>query len=154
MTSKKGLDIIKEAAKAEDFEVSSLINTELKSKYADCIKDIPIIPKALVAYKAEMIPVFKNESSYFVELDNLTKYMGAWDIKDVKEALENVAEANDIPVSQLSLVIESKEYMQTLIESAVEMSKNGNKELLQECELAVKLINLFKQEGINAVLTR
>ena len=44
--------------------------------------------------------------------------------------------------------------MQSLIESAVEMSKNGNKELLQECELAVKLINLFKQEGINVVLTR
>lgn len=154
MLMKTGLEIIKEAAKSEGFEITSLENTELKSQYSDCINDIPVIQKRLVGYRAEMVPVFKNESSYFVEMDNVLKYMNTWEISDVKEAVENIADVNDIPSSQISLVIETKEYMDSVIESAITMSKNGDKSLLEDCELSIKLINLLKQEGINVVLSR
>lgn len=156
------IDLIKEAAKSEEFnnksleesgEVSELIDAELKANYAECTKDMPIIPKEIVAYKAEMVPVFKNESNYFIEMDNVVKYMSAWGVKDVKEAMKTIAEVNELPLSKLSLVIESKEYMTSVMESAVELAKLGDKSLLEDCELAVKLIDMLKQEGINVVLT-
>ena len=172
MITKTAINLIKEAAKSEEFknieeskkdekeqleepkeiegekleesgDVTDTIDAELKSKYAECIKDMPIIPKEIVAYKAEMVPVFKNESSYFVEMDNVIKYMSAWGVKDVKEAMETIAEANELPLSQLSLVMES----------AVQLAELGDKSLLEDRELAVKLINMLKQEGINVVLT-
>ena len=171
MITKKPIDLIKEAAKSEEFndnkepkeiegekleeggDVTETITAELKANYAECIKDMPIIPKEIVAYKSEMIPVFKNESSYFVEMDNVAKYMSAWDLKDVKEAMEKSAESNDLPLSQLSLVIESKDYMESVIKEADEIGKLGDKKLLEDCALAVKLIDMLKQEGINVVLT-
>lgn len=182
MITKTAIDLIKEAAKSEEFknieeskkeekeqleepkeiegekleesgDVTDTIDAELKSKYAECIKDMPIIPKEIVAYKAEMVPVFKNESSYFVEMDNVVKYMSAWGVKDVKEAMETIAEANELPLSQLSLVIETKDYMSSVMESAVQLANLGDKSLLEDCELAVKLINMLKQDGINVVLT-
>lgn len=158
MIVKNLTDVIKEAAKSEEFQnieedVSELIDDELKTNYAECIKDMPIISKELVAYKAEMVPVFKNESSYFIEMDNIVKYMTAWNIKDIKEAMTNIAEANEISTSELSLVIESKEYMSSILEHAIDLSNKGDKSLLEDCELAIKLINLLKTEGVNVVLT-
>lgn len=178
MITKTPIDLIKEAAKSEEFkdkqkdiakepkeiegeelecsvneDVTETISAELKANYSDCIKDMPIIPKELIAYKAEMVPVFKNESNYFVEMDNVAKYMSAWDLKDVKEAMEKIAESNDLPLSQLSLVIESKDYMESVIKEADEIGKLGDKKLLEDCALAVKLIDMLKQEGINVVLT-
>lgn len=153
MITKTCTDILKEAAIAEEMTTTDIVSDELKAKYSECIKEMVVIPKAIVAYKAPMVPVFKNESSYFVEFDNVAKYMNAWDIKDVKEAVENIAEANEIPVSQLSVVIESKEYMQSVLETAIEYHKAGNKALLESCELSMKLIQMMKSEGINVVTT-
>ena len=101
-----------------------------------------------------MVPVFTHESAYYVEMDNLMKYMQSRNITDVKEAMENVAEANRLELDQLSLVIESKEYMNSVLEEASQLSKAGDKSLLENCELSVKLINLLKAEGINVVLTK
>ena len=153
MITKTITDVIKEAAKTEEFNTNDFDSDELRNSFNECISNIPVIGKGIVAYRSEMVPVFKNESSYFVEMDNVVKYMNSWDIRDVKEAMENIAEANEIPVSELSLVIETKEYMESVIESASELSKLGSKELLENCELSVKLINMLKSEGINVVLT-
>lgn len=153
MVIKTCTDILKEAAEAENFQVTNLVEDELKSSYAECIKEMVVIPKGIVAYRAEMVPVFKNEASYFVEFDNVAKYMNAWDIKDVKEAVESIAEANEIPVSTLSVVIESKEYMESILETAIEHSKTGDNSLLETCELSMKLIQMMKNEGINIVTT-
>ena len=154
MLTKSCTDIIKEAALAEDFHVTDMISDELKTNYAECIKDMPIIPKELVGYKCDMVPVFTNESGYFVEMDNVVKYMNSCEITDVKEAMENIAEANELEASQLSLVIETREYMESVIEEANELSKLGDKSLLENCELSIKLINLLEAEGINVVLTK
>ena len=154
MLTKTCTDIIKEAALGEEFQVSDLISDELKTTYKECINAMPIIPKSLVGYNANMVPVFTHESAYYVEMDNLMKYMQSRNTTDVKEAIENVAEANKLEVDQLSLVIESKEYMESVLEEASNLSKAGDKSLLENCELSVKLINLLKAEGINVVLTK
>lgn len=154
MLTKSCVDIIKEAALAEDCHVTNMIADELKTRYNDCVKEMPIIPKSVIDYNVDMVPVFQNESSYFVEMDNVVKYMNTARINDIKEAMENIAEANELKLENVSLVIESKGYMQSVIESAIEMSKAGDKSLLEECELSVKLIKMMQSEGINVVLTK
>lgn len=154
MITKSYTNILKEAAEAEEFNVSNLISDEIKSQYDECVKEMTVIPKNTVAYKAEMVPVFQNESNYYVEFDNVAKYMKSAEVSDVAIALNNIAEANDINSSSLAVVIESKEYMESVIKEAIEQSKAGDKSLLESCELSMKLIEMMKSEGINVVTTR
>jgi len=152
MLTKSCTDILKEAALAEEFQVTDYITDELKGKYSDCVKAMPIIPSKTVAYNCNMVPVFQNESAYFVEMDNVVKYMNSFEITDIKEAMENIAEANEIELEDMSLVIETREYMDSVIENAVQLSKLGDKSLLENCELSIKLINMLESEGINVCL--
>lgn len=154
MITKSYTNILKEAAEAEEFNVTDLVTDEIKSAYDECIKEMTVIPSNMVAYRAKMVPVFQNESSYYVEFDNVVKYMKSAEVKDVAIALDNIAEANDIDLSSLSLVIESVDYMNSVIKEAIKKSKAGDKSLLESCELSVKLINMLKSEGINVVTTR
>ena len=154
MLMKTCTDIIREAALSEEFNVSDIITDELRGNYSECMKEMAIIPKSVVAYNKNMVPVFHNESGYFVEMDNVVKYMNSFEITDIKEAMENIAEANEIRMENLSLVVESRDYMDAVIESAIQQSKAGDKTLLENCELSVKLINMLKSEGINVVLTK
>lgn len=154
MITKSYTNILKEAAMADDFQVLDLISDEIKTAYDECIKEMVVIPKNTVAYRAEMVPVFQNESQYFVEFDNMAKYMKSAEVTDVSIALDNIAEANDIDTDKLSVVIESKEYMKSVIDEAIKQSKAGDKSLLESCELSMKLIEMMKSEGINVVTTR
>lgn len=154
MLMKTCTDIIKEAALAEEFQVSDIICDELRTNYKECMADMPLIPASVVCYKSAMVPVFQHESAYFVEMDNVMKYMNANGVTDIKEAMENIADANEIELEEMSLVIETKEYMESVIESAIEQSKAGSTALLENCELSVKLLNMLKLEGINVVLTK
>ena len=152
MLSKTFTDIIKEAALSESFNTSDMINEELRSDYNSCIKGMPVISKKYISYTAEMIPVFEHESSYLVEMDNIVKYMSSNDIKDIREAMEDIARENGISMSKLALVVETKQYMNSVMESAIQMSKAGNKALLEDCELSMKLLNMLKEDGIKVVL--
>lgn len=154
MITKSYTNIIKEAAESEEFNVSDVISDELKDKYNECVKEMVIVPKGTVTYTAEMIPVFENDSRYYVEFDNMAKYMKSCDVRDIKEAVDTIAEVNNIDESDLSVVIESREYMESVIEEAIEQSKAGDKSLLESCELSMKLIEMMKSEGINVVTTR
>lgn len=153
MLTKSYIDIIKEASMSEDFNVTDMISDELRANYNECIKNIPIIDKNIVAYNSNMVPVFQNKSGYFVEMDNVFKYMKSFEITDITEAMENIANINDIDIDEMTLVIESKDYMESVIESAIEQSKAGDATLLENCELAVRLINMINSEGIKVVLT-
>ena len=84
----------------------------------------------------------------------MAKYMRSAEVTDVSNALYDIAEANDINVDKLSVVIESKEYMKSVIDEAIKQSKAGDKSLLESCELSIKLIEMMKNEGINVVTTR
>ena len=152
MLSKTCIDIIKEAALSENYNNSDMINEELRSDYNSCIKGMPVISKKYISYTAEMIPVFEHESSYLVEMDNIVKYMSSNDIKDIREAMEDIARENGISMSKLALVVETKQYMNSVMESAIQMSKAGNKALLEDCELSMKLLNMLKEDGIKVVL--
>lgn len=154
MFAKSCMDIIKEASIAEDFNVTDIISDELRTSFNECIKDMPIVAKEAVAYNCHMVPVIQTESEYLVEMDNIFKYMKSFDITDITEAMENIAEANEIDIDDMALVIESEEYMESVIESAIAQSKAGDKTLLENCELAVRLINMLESEGIKVVLTK
>lgn len=154
MFSKSCIDIIKEASASEDYNATNIISDELKTSFIECVNDMPIIDKKVVLYNRNMVPVFKNESSYFIEMDNVFKYMKSFEITDIKEAMENIAEVNNINIEDMSLVIESEDYMSSVIESAIAQSKAGDKTLLENCELTIKLINMLESEGINVVLTK
>ena len=152
MLTKSYTDIIKEAASLEEFSVSNVVEDELKHACRECIKDIPVVSKEVVGYSASLVPVFANEGAYYIDLPDLVKYMDSTEVSDIKEAMEDVAEANNLSVEEMSLVLESREYMESVIESAAEISKAGDATMLEECELAVKFINMLISEGINVVL--
>lgn len=153
MIIKDYTEIIKEAAALEEFNVSDLITDELRANYSECMKTMAIIPKEVITYEACMVPVFKNTEEYYIEMDNVVKYMNSVGITDIKEAITNIAEANELTLEDVYLVIESRAYMDSVLEEAIEMSKNGDKSLLEECELACKLINMLEAEGVNVVMT-
>lgn len=152
MLMKTCTDIIKEAALSEEFNVSDIVTDELRASYTECMKEMAVISKDVVAYNCNMVPVFQHESGYAVEMDTVVKYMNSFEITDIKEAMENIAEANDIELDDMSLVIESEEYMDSVIQEAIRLSKAGDKALLENCELSVKLINMLVSEGINVCL--
>ena len=154
MLTKSTVDIIKEAALAEEFQTSNIEADEMRTNFNECVNAIPVIAKETVAYNSKMVPVFQNDSGYFVEMDTLAKYMNSFEITDIKEAMENIADSNEIELEEMALVIESEEYMNSVIESAITQSKNGDKSLLESCELAVKLVNMLESEGIKVVLTK
>lgn len=154
MFTKSCMDIIKEASASEDYNVTDIISDELRASFMECVGEMPIVAREAVAYNSKMVPVFQTEDEYLVEMDNVFKYMKSFEITDIAEAMENIADANEIDVNEMALVIESEEYMGSVIESAIEQSKAGDKTLLENCELTIKLINMLESEGIKVVLTK
>lgn len=145
------MDIIKEVASTEDFTEEQYISTDLESKYNDIVKEMAMVSESVISYEAVMLPVFESKNKYFVELDNIVKYMNSQSITDIKEAVDNIAEANNISVSDMSVVLGSKEDFESTLEEAEKLADEGDTSLLEDCNLSIKFINYMKSNNINVV---
>lgn len=130
---KSALQIMMEACKSEgcsqktEAEVDGDFD-ELEDEVESCkeySKDI--------YYGADYVPVLALESDgipiYAVELDNLSKYMESAEIDDMREALENVAECNNLSMGDVYLMIEDGDTISEAIQEAKSSKRISSKKI-------------------------
>lgn len=81
-----------------------------------------------INYTAEMVNVIgdvqdSGEMIFMVEMENLQKYMESAEIEDVSEALWNIAECNNINVTNMCVVIESEDTIMHALNEAKKARK-------------------------------
>lgn len=86
-----------------------------------------------IEYAADYVPVLALESDgipmYAVELDTLNKYMESAEIDDIREALENVAECNNLSMGDMYLMIEDGDTISEAIQEAKSSKKISSKKI-------------------------
>ena len=96
---------------------------------------------------AEMVPVVQIENEYFTEAQLLAPFMRDADIKSMAEALNAVAEANNLPEKSVGLLIESKCSVNSLIEKACAKGTKAENAIMDKINKATELAKDLKSKG-------
>lgn len=81
-----------------------------------------------IIVQAEAVPVFNIDECYVVEMNSIAGYMRSNKIKSIEEALDSVCEANHLEPYSVGLLVESDDYIQSMLEKAnAKCKKDGNK---------------------------
>ena len=117
--------------------------SEVKSEYED-------IEEATTEYSvmAEMIPVVQIENGYYTEAQFLAPFMRDAGIKSMIQALDCVAEANNLPAKSVGLLIESKCSINEMIERACQKESGKAKDaVMNKIGKATDLAKSLKSKG-------
>lgn len=103
-----------------------LPNTERVVRESQIISDYESIEEAETDYVvvAEMVPVVQIGEEYFTEAQFLAPFMRDAGIKSMTEALDAVAESNNLPEKSVGLLIESSKDVNKFISKAAGKSKD------------------------------
>lgn len=107
-----------------------------------------------IDYTEEMVHLFSKtgkdgSTNYLVESDMLVKYMTSKNITSIKEAFEKIAEANNINVNTMVLLVESNEFVSNIITEAKESKGSKRcKKTLNDASSTAKFLKTVKTEGI------
>ena len=146
---KNKLDIMVEASSSLDTSTyDNVLNTT--SEDLDVELEMVATLNEEINYSYESIPIILQESvygvkRYLVEYDMLNKLLETYDVTE-REALDNLAEANNIDYDDLYLVIESAEYYKEAIDEAKSMGGNSLKG--RKTNNLIKSIGDLKAQGI------
>lgn len=88
-----------------------------------------------ITYDPRIVPVINVNGEYFTEMNFLYPFMKSNNIKSISEALETIAEANNI--DEIGILIESNGSVQEMISDAI---KNGNKKMLDKIDDATNRV--------------
>lgn len=105
-----------------------------------------------IVYNEQMVPVMECTrdygNSYLVEYSDLCRLMESYDIDEV-EALDKIAECNNINTNLISVVIESSN---SILEKMEEIGAKGGSMLKKNIKAnSVKKLKDLKDKGINLV---
>ena len=144
---KNKLDIMIESASIEDLGYNNEMG-DLDLQYA--LEGVMTISSDM-EYPLPSIPILVQESQYggqiyLVEYDMVAKVMESYDMENEREALEELARANDISYDDLYLVIESKEYFEDIVNEA--KAKGGSNLKGKKVNNVIKSIEDLKKQGI------
>ena len=157
MFNKLAFDIISEAAEAENFNVSSIFDSDVDAEFGSLYNDIKNeIDSADLSYPAESIPVLAIDrdysedcTPYCVEFDMLAKYMVSNGELEIDKAMIDIAQANDIQLDELSLLIDSEDDVAEYLEEAKKIRKaTGNKKKLDSAYNTAAILKYIKTKGI------
>ena len=96
----------------------------------------------------EIIPVIQIENEYFTEANFLAPFMRDSGIKSISEALDAVAEANNLGPKTVGLLIESECAVSNMIEKACEKENSKIKDaVLDKVDKATNLAKTLKNKG-------
>lgn len=91
-----------------------------------------------IVFGPEMVPVFGIDEGYYTDINSIAPFMKSYNIKTVAEALDRVAQANNLPEKSVGLMIESDDYINTLLEKAeaakATKGKNAANKLLNKAK--------------------
>lgn len=142
---KNPYDVLLEAAKG-DLECNTegyLTESEIKTK----LKNVEEV-KYNAVITAEMVSVFDIAGDYLVEMNSIAGYMKTNKIRTVEEALDNIAEANNVEPMSVGLLMESDSYVYAMLEKASKMkNKSSKNKALDKINKSTDLIDRLKGKG-------
>ena len=100
-----------------------------------------------VVYDPSMVTVVKIGNEFFTEMNFLYPYMKSNGITSVVEALNNVAEANNLNSGDVGLLFESEDKIECDLKEAKTPKKKDN--VIDKVGKAVNLKDKLKDKGIN-----
>lgn len=105
-----------------------------------------------VVITAEMVPVISVAEDYLVEMNSIAGYMQSNGITTIAEALDNVASVNGLNKFDVGLLIESDDYIRTMMEKADEKcKKDGDKKaknkILDKIKKSTDVTEKLKKAG-------
>lgn len=154
IVNKKAFDLISECAESDSYNTDSIFDSDVKLEldglYADIKREID---KDCVVYSKESIPVLQiddcDDSPFCVELDMLAKYMDTNSLVDIDQAVADIAEANNIAVDNLYVLIESEEDALEYLEESKKLKKaTGSKKKLGGIFNTATVLRQLKTKGI------
>ena len=154
MINKHAFDLISECAETDSFNTNSVFDSDVKLEldglYADIKKEIDA---NAVVYSKDSIPVLQiddeDDRPFCVELDMLAKYIDSNSLVDIDKAVADIAEANNIAVDNLYILIESEDEALEYFEEAKKLGKaTGSKKKLSNLKNTASVLQLLKTKGI------
>ena len=144
MDIKSNLQLLSEAAA---FETKANKATELKyERVREAYAAIPEVIEPAVTEAADVI-VNAIGNDYYVEMVNLAPFMMDSGIKNIGEALDLVASANELPAKSVGIVVESQAYVDSMLKKAYSNAKaRGNNKIFENA--------LSKLNSNNVVIAR
>lgn len=146
---KNKLDIMIESANIEE---SSILSSNVGDVDLEFALEAVMTISSDMEYPIHSIPILVQESEYggqiyLVEYDMLAKILESYDdFENEREAMEALAEANEIDYNDLYLVIESQEYFEDIVNEA--KAKGGSNLKAKKVNNVVKSIEDLKKQGI------
>ena len=117
--------------------------SELKTEYEN-------IEEASENYMVavEMIPVVKIENQFFTEAQFIAPFMRDAEIRSIAEALDYIAEANNLPAKSVGLLIESECNVTAMIEKACQKKSGKTRDaVMDKVSKATDLAKNLKSKG-------
>ena len=117
--------------------------SEVKSDYEN-IEEVSMYYEAC----AEIIPVIEMDGQYFTEAQFLAPFMRDAGVRSMTEALDCIAEANNLPPKSVGLLIESKGGVSEMIEKACQKESCKAKDaVMDKIDKATSLVKNLKSKG-------
>lgn len=100
------------------------------------------------AATAEMVPVVQIENAYYTEAQFMAPFMRDAEIRSMVEALDIIAEANNLPKKSVGLLIESNCAVSEMIEKACQKESTKAKDVvMNKIGKATDLAKNLKSKG-------
>jgi len=121
MDIKSNLQLLSEAAEFDLRETDdSIITIDTVREAYDLI---PEADEPIVTESTDVIITNTRDGEYYVEMVNLAPFMFDSGITNIAEALDIVAEANNLPKKSVGLIIESQDAVDAYLEAAKKKSE-------------------------------
>lgn len=129
--------------------------SDLKTNTKSIIRESSIrsgyesIPKAsqFIRYDANIVPVISLDGEYYTEMNFLYPFMQSNGIKSISEALDLVAEANELPKNAVGLLIESCDSVNGCIDEAIKKGGKNKDSVFTKIGKALDLKDKLKAKG-------
>lgn len=121
---------------------STLKENEIVARFdsiEECTHKICIDPAA--------VPVFQDNNNYVVEMNAIAGYMKSNDIKNIEEALDNVAIANDLGLGSVGLLVESNDEVAAMLEKANTKGSKAKSQVLDKIKKSTDVVDKLKKKG-------
>lgn len=124
-------------------------NTEMAVSESQVISAYSTIEEASeeISYGPEMVPVIKVGNDFLTEMQFLAPYIQNNGITSVAEALDNIAEANNLPEKSVGLLVESQGCVCDMIDQAIAKSTGAGKKMVEKVKKGESLIEKLKNKG-------
>ena len=126
-----------------------LPDTQRIVRESEVRSDYENIEEAEGAYtvRAEMVPVVKIGENYYTEAQFMAPFMRDTNIRSMAEALDAIAEANNLPEKSVGLLIESECAVSAMIEKACQKGTKAKDTLMDKIGKASDLAKDLKSKG-------